>query len=102
MEPAGCRHGEIAGAAAEQPEHQQAALPEPFREHAGGQLQHPHGAAVDSAEQAHLRVAEPEDLRQDRKQDVDRRGKPVLDAVRAAARGEGRLPPRVRSWYLSS
>ena len=95
-EPAGHREGEVPGPAAEQSERQQAALPEPLREHAGGQLQHPHGAAVDGTDHAHLRVAEPEGLGQNREQDVDGRGKPVLDTVCAAARGEGRLPYRVR------
>ena len=103
-EPARHRHHEVAGARAEEPEREQAALAEPLREHPGGKLEEPHRAAVGGADQPHLGEAEAEGLGEDREQDVDRGGEPVLDPVRRAARRQRHLPPGafVRLAHISS
>ena len=90
------RHHEVAGARAKKPEREQAALAEALREHPGRKLEEPHRTAVGGADEAHLGEAEAEGLSEDREQDVDRGGEPVLNAVRRAARRKRHLPPHRR------
>ena len=98
------RYADVAGAGAEQPEGEQPALAEPLREHPGRKLEESHRPAVGGADQTHLGEAEAEGLGENREQDVDRGGKPVLDAVRRAARRKRHLPPGafVRLAHVSS
>ena len=71
---------------------QQRALAHPFGQHARRQLQERHGGGIGHAQGADLDVAEPERLRPDRQQHVERIGDAVVHEVRGAG-GRERAPP---------
>ena len=65
------------------------AAPKPLGQQPGGNLEARHGAGEEAAQQAELRIAEPELRLPDRQQHVDEIGVAVVQRVRAAGDAGG-------------